>query len=106
VNRRVPIVYREFYDVPRMMVVNRGDLKLLLNCEFHESLGEYSNSYKVYVLPRDIENHAMVSWISLPGLAVKYLGDIPVEQVVFDATKRAEIDTEVLDKLVLDKLNS
>jgi len=34
---RVKIVYREFYDVPRMLIVSRRGLKLLLDSPFDDS---------------------------------------------------------------------
>jgi len=33
-------------------------------------------------------------------MATKSLGEIPVTQVVFDATKRAEVDAGVIDSLL------
>ena len=49
-NHEARIVYSEFYDVPRMIIVNHGGLKLLLDCKFDESLDDYSAAYRVYVI--------------------------------------------------------
>jgi|HubBroStandDraft_4_1064222.scaffolds.fasta_scaffold71575_2 hypothetical protein len=97
---RVKIVYREFYDVPRMLIMSRRGLKLLLDSAFDESLDDYSPTYKVYVLPKEIDERTLRSWESLPQMATKSLGEIRVDQVVFDVTKRAEVDAGVIDSLL------
>jgi hypothetical protein len=97
---RVKIVYREFYDVPRMLIVSRRGLKLLLDSPFDDSRDNYSPTYKVYVLPKEIDEHTLRSWESLPQMATKSLGEIRVDQVVFDVTKRAEVDAAVIDSLL------
>jgi hypothetical protein len=97
---RVKIVYREFYDVPRMLIVSRRGLKLLLDSPFDDSLDEYSPTYRVYVFPNEVDEHTLKSWEALPQMATKSLGEIPVTQVVFDATKRAEVDAGVIDSLL------
>lgn len=102
-NHKIRISYREFYDVPRMIVVTHRGRKLLLDCKFDDSLDEYPAAYKVYVLPEGIDERALRSWEVLPEKATNYLGDIPVDQVLFDPSKRLEIDTEVLDRLLGDK---
>lgn len=103
-NHKARFAYREFYDVPRMMILTHRGLKLLLDCKFDESLDEYPTAYKVYILPKEIDEHALRSWEALPGKATNYLGDIPAEQVIFDASKRVEIDTGVIDGLLDEKL--
>ena len=97
---RVKIAYRDFYDVPRMLIVSRRGLKLLLDSPFDDSLDKYSPTYKVYVLPTEVDEHTLKSWEALPQMAMKSLGEIPVNQVAFDATKRAEVDTGVIDSLL------
>jgi len=99
-NHTTRIVYREFYDVPRMIIVSHCGLKLLLDCKFDESLDEYPTAYKVYALPLEVDESTLRSWDKLPQEATKYLGEIPVGQVIFDSTKRAEIDTASLDTLL------
>jgi hypothetical protein len=100
VDHKTKITYRDFYDVPRMIVVTHRGLKLLLDCKFEESLDDYSTAYRVYILPQELDELSLHSWEELPRMATKYLGDIPIAQVVFDPSKRAEIDTAVLDSLL------
>jgi len=103
VNHKTRIVYREFYDVPRMLILTHRGVKLLLDCKFDESLDEYPSAYRVYVLPEGIDEVALKAWEALPGMATRYLGEIPVDQIIFDASKRAEIDTAVIDTLLSEK---
>jgi hypothetical protein len=102
-SHKVRINYREFYDVPRMVIVTHRGLKLLLDCKFNESLDEYPAVYRVYILPQEIDEHTLHSWEALAGKATTYLGDIPVDQIIFDPSKRAEIDTGVIDSLLGEK---
>src|SRR5215467_10985099 len=94
------ITYREFYDVPRMVILNHRGLKLLLDSGFDESKDEYSLTYKTYILPMELDERTQRSWAALPQTATKCIGEIPVDQVIFDPTKRAEIDTRLIDKLL------
>jgi hypothetical protein len=80
--------------------MSRRGLKLLLDSAFDESLDDYSPTYKVYVLPKEIDERTLRSWESLPQMATKSLGEIRVDQVVFDVTKRAEVDAGVIDSLL------
>jgi hypothetical protein len=106
VNQKARIVYRDFYDVPRMLILTHRGLKLLLDCKFDESLDEYPAVYKVYALPPETDENALQSWDSLPQKATKYLGDIPVNQVIFDPSKRKEIDTSTIEAFLAEKLAS
>jgi hypothetical protein len=103
VSQKAKIVYREFYDVPRILVLSHRGLKILLDCKFDESLDEYAPTYRVYVLPNEIDERALQSWETLPGMAIKFLGSVPVDHVNFDSSKRAEIETAVIDSLLGDK---
>jgi hypothetical protein len=47
-NQMVKFDYRDFYAVPRMIIFNHGGQKILLDCKFDDSLGEYPASYTVY----------------------------------------------------------
>ncbi|MGB7621560.1 MAG: hypothetical protein WBN92_04340 [Terriglobia bacterium] len=37
----------------------------------------------------------------MPTKAVKYMGEIPVNYVIFDHTKRAELETSLIDDLLI-----
>jgi hypothetical protein len=98
--KHAAIIYREFYDVPRVIVLTHRSRKLLLWCRFDKALDEYPAVYQVYDLPMEIDERAPTSWEDFPQKATKYLGQIPVDQLVFDTSKKAEIETDVIDSLL------
>ena len=97
---RVKFAYRDFYDVPRMLVLRYRGLKLLMDSPFDGLSDEYSPVYSVYLLPAEVNEQELDSWVALPHLATQRIGEIPVDQVRFDPTKRVEIDTEAIDNLL------
>jgi hypothetical protein len=98
--QRTKFTYREFYDLPRMVIFNHRGLKLLLDCKFDDALDEYPSAYKVYILPPEINEGDEISWESMPSKAVKYVGEIPVNHIVFDETKRKDLETRIIDSLI------
>jgi hypothetical protein len=92
--------YREFYDVPRVIVLHHRSLQLLLDCRFDEAADEYAPSYLVYVLPADLSVDSIQSWDKLYEAALRFVGEIPVDRVIFDVTRRSEIDTDAVDHLL------
>jgi hypothetical protein len=100
-NKRAKFTYRDFYDVPRIIVLTHREQKLLLDCKFDDSLDDYPATYKLYILNPQVDEDSQTSWASMPSRAVRYVGEIPVSQVVFDHTKRAELETSVIDRLLI-----
>lgn len=90
--RWAEFTYREFYDVPREIVVPAHDGALLLSCPFDNDLDDYSADYELYWLPVGVDLSG--SWTRLPDHAVQRLGRVPVGQVHFDVTRRRELDLE------------
>lgn len=79
--------YREFFDVPRSIVVElEDDRLLLLESSFSDERSEYSDDYHLYLLPRDVDLSG--SWRRLSAAALSRLGTIPVAHIQFDATRR------------------
>ena len=97
---RVRITYRDFYDVPRMLIVNHRGLKLLLDSPFDQLKDEYSPVYQVYLLPNELNEQSLVSWVTLPQMATRRIGEIPVDRLEFDPTRRVDIDTGAIDSLI------
>lgn len=96
----VPIRYRDFWDVPRIFLANYENKLFLFDCPFDDEIEDYPRHYKVYVLPDLAEEVLAGSWAELYTSATQYLGEVPIENVRFDATKRREIDSAVLEELV------
>ncbi len=85
-----PIVYREFYDVPRVFIVFAGDERILLDCQFDQSRDDYPTEYQVYRMARGFSPPSG-SWANVIGEAVEHLGAMPVAAVHFDATGRRSV---------------
>lgn len=92
----LPFLYRDFYDVPRVMLVRRGAVTFLLDCPFDETRDEYDAEYTVYLMTALQDSDLRGDWRNLLKKTVRMLGKIPVSQVHFDHTKRKEIDSDVL----------
>ena|ERR1044071_2553103 len=93
------IQYRDFYDVPRIFLVNHRGTQYLFDCPFDQDLDDYPDTYRVFVLPADSCSNLSGSWEDLASSATAYLGKVPVKSVQFDSTRRREIETDVLDEL-------
>jgi hypothetical protein len=97
---KVPFIYREFYDVPRMIILWRGNLRILLESAFDTEADEYSDTYKVFVLPNISEEDLKGSWEALASTATALLGEIPVNDLDFDPSRRKEINPVSIDNLL------
>ena len=90
----LPMSYRGYWDVPRIMLVRRDGLLFLFDCQFDPELDEYPDDYSVYLMPPDFEEAlAPEDWTVLRNLAAFELGAVPVAIVRFDMKSRpAQID--------------
>lgn len=94
------IQYRGFYDVPRLFLVNYQNQTVFFSCPFDEKQDEYPETYKVFLLPSLSAEELQGDWEQLASRASQFLGEVPVKDVRFDASKRREIDTAVMDALL------
>jgi hypothetical protein len=99
-NQMVKFDYRGFHDVPRMIIFNHGGQKILLDCKFDDSLDEYPATYKVYTLPQQVNEFEERSWELMPMKAVRCVGEIAVNRIVFDRSKRKTIDPSPINELL------
>lgn len=95
----VPFVYREFYDVPRLIVFKAAGRVYLLDSPFDNERDDYSDLYAVYEIQAPILDLklAIARWNTLPK---RLLGYHPVSNALFDASKRKLIDEGLLPRLV------
>ena len=96
---KLAIQYRDFYDVPRIFLVNHRGTLYLFDCPFYPALDEYPDIYRVFALPSDSCSDLSGSWDDLASRATAYLGEVLVKSVQFDSTRRREIDADVIDEL-------
>jgi hypothetical protein len=99
-SQQVAIQYRDFYDIPRMFVVDYNGLTILFDGSFDERLDDYPDQYDVSLLPRLSQKELDGSWERLRERAVQRFGNIPTSAVRFDPTARKTIDVEVLKNLL------
>jgi hypothetical protein len=95
--RWLPITYRDFYDIPRAVLVQYEGETYLLDCPFDEQADEYPDDFAVYRLPQEVAEAALTptsSWLNLWDEGT-LLGRVPVKLVRFDESRRRFVDSEV-----------
>lgn len=95
----LPITYRDFYDVPRLFVVQHAGVSYLFDSPFDEKADRYAGQYTVYRLDRDAVVPADTEPWEAVGRGGERLGEVEVSAVRLDATQRAAIDATVLAML-------
>jgi hypothetical protein len=95
-----PIRYRDFYDLPRIFITSYNGQDYLFDCPFDDERDDYPDSYRVYQLPALSKEDLQGSWEHLSGLAVNFLGEVPVAEVQFDPTKRERINATIFRDLL------
>ena len=93
------ILYRDFWDVPRIFIVRHHGEQYLFDCAFNGSAEDFEGTYRIYALPLLSEGELSGSWKGLAERAEKYLGEVPVKSVAFDPSRRRSIDTRIIDEL-------
>ena len=96
---RVKIIYREFYDIPRVFIVNYNEKLFLFESEFLDKADDYSNQYKIYLLPKLTQDELNGSWVDMNRKAICNLDSVHVNSVEFDSTLRKDIDTKIIDNI-------
>lgn len=94
------IVYREFYDVPRIFLAKYASRTFLFDGLYDPTIEEYPDDYTVYLMPDLSEEELRGDWTNFHARSEKALGKVSVSKVVFDETRRMAIDTGVLDILL------
>ena len=91
--------YRDFYDVPRMLIVHGENSVFLFDSRFDDTKDDYDKHYEVYLMPRISEERLRGDWRGLHNLAIRHLGRVSVGSVEFDRTKRKELNLAVISHL-------
>lgn len=99
-NKSVPIQYMGFWDVPLVFIARQCGKTFFFECVFDQELDDYPDVYKVYILPNLTEGELPNDWTTLSSRAIQSLGEVPVQRVHFDSTKRHSIDPAILDELI------
>ena len=93
------IRYRDFYDLPRAVVVEWEGVMYLLDSLFDHDLDDYEPFYVIYRVPNDLRDRIdEISWTDL-GHRSERVGVVPTADVEFDATRRKRINPAVFEGL-------
>ena len=97
--RSLPIRYRDFYDIPRAVVVEYERTLYFLDCPFHPDLDDYDEYYTIYLIPDDLREAVdSMSWTDL-GHRSQRIGTIRTSLIEFDDTKRQAISARIFKGL-------
>ena len=97
---RLPILeYRDYYDLPRLILVAAADRFLLLDCPFDEAADDYPTDYAVYELASDPRESFGPDWRLLSATG-RLLGRVPVASIRFDPAHRYAIESDGLETLL------
>ena len=102
-NNWTPIKYMGFWDIPRIFIVRHRGETILFDSPFDETLDDYPDSFKVFLMPSIRDEDLPKDWTTLKTRATHFLGEISVHRVLFDPSKRRSIDTAVVDELITRK---
>jgi hypothetical protein len=95
--RWIPFTYRDFYDVPHMIVLFDRGRCYLLDSPFDPALDDYRPDYQIFELPFSSPSELPPDWSELPARAVRRLGSLPVASLRLDDSRRQRLDASVLD---------
>jgi hypothetical protein len=87
----VAFQYRDFYDVPRLILFEHEGRIYLLDCTFDDALDDYPDEYRVLELPQGSPGKVQ-DWGELAKTPTRDLGRVPVSALRLDETRRREID--------------
>lgn len=99
------IRYRDFYDVPRIFLTNRGAECFLFDCRFDDQRDDFDDCYDVFLMPHLGEADLTGDWTHLRDRALRFLGRIQVNHCMFDVTRRAFVDLSALDRALQPTLD-
>ncbi len=94
---KIAFEYRDFWEVPRLLICTVNGIEILLDSEFDEAANAYAPHYKVFAMPPELDPDAPEALLSAEA---EYLGSIPVDAVEFDSTKKVEMDAAPLLELL------
>jgi hypothetical protein len=93
----LPFKYRDFYDIPRAIIVERAGNLYLFDYPFDHKRDEYPAEFTLYRLhPEAGSDLESSSWENLAE-AGEVLGRVPVQAMEFDSSKRALLNDRVFD---------
>jgi hypothetical protein len=97
------IRYRDFYDIPRAIIVEIEGGLYFLDCKFDSDADDYSLYFDVFKLARtELSELEILDWSTLSELG-EQIGRIAAADITFDQTKREYIDDSELKALIANQ---
>jgi hypothetical protein len=97
---KIAFEYRDFWEVPRLMICSVGGIEILLDSEFDEEANTYASHYKVYAMPPELDPESPDVSEEMLSAKAEYLGSIPVSAIEFDPTLKMEMEAAPLLELL------
>ncbi|MCC7309116.1 MAG: hypothetical protein IT173_16260 [Acidobacteria bacterium] len=97
----IPIkAYRDFWDFPRIFLVELDGTWYLFDCPFNNEREDFEEWYEVSSIPKLPEEELAGSWVGLADRTTQFFGEMLVESITFDPTRRCFIDDGTLLELM------
>jgi hypothetical protein len=96
----IPFDYRDFWQVPRLIVCTLSGVEYMLDSEYDEKTNAYAPIYKVYRLPEIPDPRQLAAEHPPAEEEPFFLGEIPVSGLSFDPTLRSKMDDAPLLALI------
>lgn len=93
------IEYRDFYDVPRVFLVEFEGSVYLFDSPFEDSIDDYGERYAVYEIAANIVENLPRDWTDISRQAVSCCGTVSIDDVTFDSGKRQRIESSIFGSL-------
>lgn len=98
----LPIKYREFYDIPRVFLVDFQGSSFFFDCPFDDNLDNYPDFFTVYRLRNDLRDQVeSLSWKDLSN-SLEKIGVVYIDKVEFDVTKRGFVADRIFEQIIMD----
>jgi hypothetical protein len=85
----IPFGYRDFWEVPRLIVCTVAGREILLDSPYDEATNSYAPVYQVYRMPAI----PLQGQEPPPDDDPELVGTLAVEALEFDATRRQELES-------------
>jgi hypothetical protein len=88
--------YRQFYDVPRMVIATNEVGTFLFHSRFDDALDDYIDHYEVHELPPLSAEELQGTWADLPKRSLRRLANVPLRELPFKVKRRDDpnVDAE------------
>jgi len=92
--------YRDFEDIPRMMMCTNARGTYFFRSRFDARKAAYADCYEVYRIRPLSDSEACASWFGLETRALERLPDIPVSDFPFDVAARKFLPYDPIEPLL------